>query len=412
MAVALSFLFLLLITLYSSTQQQVSAQLILEQGYTVSTVLNANKLPHPINPSSLLPTLNNAGGTHSVFVLDSPSSVFYTVPFPISQDGDVRRYAGNGSAGFVDGELSFAKFDRPRSFAVDFKGNVYVADKSNHAIRKISKSGVTTIAGGHSRKPGNVDGPAQNASFSEDFELVFVPGVCALLITDRGNRLVRQMNLKPNDCKVVLIGNLDQLDLFGWGLYASSSAPSLPWLSPLLLIHSSSLVQEIIGYHWFSETWKHCQINLERQVVIVCSDIKSVVVSFYFLVGRLVRMSLSQLSLMFRIPRVEKQFLCREPSSLFSMDGAVNHEITKPQIYADQLKDMMSFDEDLDVSEETDKTFKQGDEDHDKSDVSTSSNGAIDAAIHANFVEFANQARQKHPMDGPFVGNSGLVKRK
>lgn len=61
-------------------------------------------------------------------------------------------------------------------------------------------AGVVTIAGGYSRKPGKADGPAQNASFSEDFELFFVPKLCALLIADRGSRLVRQISLKPNDC--------------------------------------------------------------------------------------------------------------------------------------------------------------------------------------------------------------------
>ncbi|MCL7042295.1 hypothetical protein MKW94_028502, partial [Papaver nudicaule] len=59
---------------------------------------------------------------------------------------------------------------------------------------------VVTIAGGYSRKPGRADGPAQNASFSEEFELFFIPKLCALLISDRGSRLVRQISLKPSDC--------------------------------------------------------------------------------------------------------------------------------------------------------------------------------------------------------------------
>nr|DAD30989.1 TPA_asm: hypothetical protein HUJ06_009840 [Nelumbo nucifera] len=91
-------------------------------------------------------------------------------------------------------------FSHPRSFAVDLKGNIYVADRSNHAIRKISKSGVTTIAGGYSKGPGKMDGPAQSASFSEDFELIFISERCSLLISDRGNRLVREMILKHEDC--------------------------------------------------------------------------------------------------------------------------------------------------------------------------------------------------------------------
>jgi hypothetical protein len=58
----------------------------------------------------------------------------------------------------------------------------------------------TTIAGGYSSGTGRRDGPAQNATFSPDFELVYVPRICALLVADRGNRLIRQINLRPEDC--------------------------------------------------------------------------------------------------------------------------------------------------------------------------------------------------------------------
>lgn len=60
--------------------------------------------------------------------------------------------------------------------------------------------GVTTIAGGYSRSSGKEDGPAQNASFSSDFELTFVPQICALLLSDHGHQLIRQINLKAEDC--------------------------------------------------------------------------------------------------------------------------------------------------------------------------------------------------------------------
>lgn len=60
--------------------------------------------------------------------------------------------------------------------------------------------GVTTIAGDSSNLPGHVDGPGQNATFSADYELSFVPEMCALLILDHGNKLIRQINLKEEDC--------------------------------------------------------------------------------------------------------------------------------------------------------------------------------------------------------------------
>ncbi|EMS50369.1 hypothetical protein TRIUR3_17098 [Triticum urartu] len=58
----------------------------------------------------------------------------------------------------------------------------------------------TTIAGGYSAGTGHRDEPAQNATFSPDFELTYIPKICALLVADRGNRLIRQIKLKPEDC--------------------------------------------------------------------------------------------------------------------------------------------------------------------------------------------------------------------
>lgn len=62
------------------------------------------------------------------------------------------------------------------------------------------KIGVSTIAGGNVQKTGKADGPAQDATFSDDFELAFDPQRCALLISDHGNRLIRQLDLKAEDC--------------------------------------------------------------------------------------------------------------------------------------------------------------------------------------------------------------------
>ena len=70
----------------------------------------------------------------------------------------------------------------------------------NKIYKNVNSLGVTTIAGGYSQKPGHSDGPAKNASFSDDFELSFIPGSCSLVISDHGNKLIRQINLKAEDC--------------------------------------------------------------------------------------------------------------------------------------------------------------------------------------------------------------------
>ncbi|KAL8227508.1 hypothetical protein R6Q57_015092 [Mikania cordata] len=132
---------------------------------------------------------------------------------------EVKKLSGNanGNAGYNDCDLESAEFNKPKNFALDTKNNIYIADKSNHVIRKIGKSGVTTIAGGNIRKTGKADGPAQNASFSDDFELVFYSQRCALLISDRGNRLIRQLDLKAEDCTDTYSGSV-MGSTVAWGI--------------------------------------------------------------------------------------------------------------------------------------------------------------------------------------------------
>jgi len=67
----------------------------------------------------------------------------------ISPEGHVSTLAGNGTPGFADGEAALAQFHFPRGIAMDTEGNLYVADRDNHCIRKISPAGVvSTLADG------------------------------------------------------------------------------------------------------------------------------------------------------------------------------------------------------------------------------------------------------------------------
>eukprot|EP00268_Persea_americana_P014710 TRINITY_DN1659_c0_g1_i2.p1 TRINITY_DN1659_c0_g1~~TRINITY_DN1659_c0_g1_i2.p1 ORF type:complete len:373 (+),score=37.04 TRINITY_DN1659_c0_g1_i2:104-1120(+) len=322
--------FLHFLLLAVAKQASSSSKLVLEDGYTVSTLLDANKLKYPIHPFSLLP---RPGQEDDLFLLDSASSSFYTLSFPISKDSAVDRYAGNGVDGFADGEANAAMFHRPRSFAVDSIGNVYVADRNNHAIRKIMQSGVTTIAGGYSNTTGHTDGPAQNASFSNDFDLTFLPRRCILLISDRGNRLIRQMNLKPGDCA-------HHAPPAGAGL----GVPMVSSIGVLCSLIGLIVGLQISGDHRLSKMWKHCQTKVGRRVLITFYGIISVVASSrpYQLLCEFVRMNLTVLSLMVGICRVRRHSLiCK-------------HVGTKPQSSRGQTKDL--------VNSEGRKSVKQGDD--------------------------------------------------
>ncbi|GAB5367215.1 hypothetical protein AAMO2058_001210600 [Amorphochlora amoebiformis] len=60
-----------------------------------------------------------------------------------------RTKAGTNQIGYIDGHVSSARFHYPSDVAVDTSGNIFVADKWNHVIRKISQTynEVTTYAG-------------------------------------------------------------------------------------------------------------------------------------------------------------------------------------------------------------------------------------------------------------------------
>ncbi len=60
---------------------------------------------------------------------------------------DVTRFAGSGINGSADGLRDGAQFSNPQGITIDSRGNLYVADTYNNAIRKVSPMGtVNTLA--------------------------------------------------------------------------------------------------------------------------------------------------------------------------------------------------------------------------------------------------------------------------
>ncbi|XP_061370182.1 uncharacterized protein LOC133312916 [Gastrolobium bilobum] len=167
-----------------------------EHGYTVETVFDGSKLGIEPYAVEVLPN-------GELLILDSANSNVYRISSSLSLYSRPKLVAGSaeGYSGHVDGKLREARMNHPKGITVDDRGNIYVADIMNMAIRKISDSGVTTIAGGKwSRGGGHVDGPSEEAKFSNDFDVVYVGSSCSLLIIDRGNQAIREIQLHFDDC--------------------------------------------------------------------------------------------------------------------------------------------------------------------------------------------------------------------
>lgn len=97
--------------------------------------------------------------------------------------------AGAIESGFRDGPPSSARFGRIVALDRDGTGNLYVADASNHRIRKLDRYGqVTTLAG--TGEPVERDGPALDAAFRELRALgVDAAGNCYVLDGENLRRL-------------------------------------------------------------------------------------------------------------------------------------------------------------------------------------------------------------------------------
>ena len=110
----------------------------------------------------------------------------------IARDATVSTLAGIDSAGSADGVGGNATFSFPSGLAADTAGNVFVADRGNSTIRKITPNGVvTTVAGvaGHSAR---VDGAASVARFTEPYALA-IDALGNLYVSEIGDHSIRKV---------------------------------------------------------------------------------------------------------------------------------------------------------------------------------------------------------------------------
>ncbi|XP_038694899.1 uncharacterized protein LOC119992271 isoform X2 [Tripterygium wilfordii] len=187
-----------LLSLKASTKTAISGRPLMkfESGYTVETVFDGSKLGIEPYYVEVLPN-------GELLILDSANSNLYRTSSSLSLYNRPKLVAGSaeGYSGHVDGRLREARMNHPKGLTVDDRGNIYIADTMNMAIRKISNAGVTTIAGGKwGRGGGHVDGPSEDAKFSDDFDVVYIGSSCSLLVIDRGNQAIREIQLHFDDC--------------------------------------------------------------------------------------------------------------------------------------------------------------------------------------------------------------------
>lgn len=141
----------------------------------------------------------------------------------VGTNGVVNAFAGNGLNSFSGdlGPASSAQIDTPAQISMDAAGNTYFADSKNNRIRKITPAGtVTTVAGNA------LPGFAGDAGLATNAELNHPTGVAIdfagnLYIADTGNNRVRKVF--PNGIIGTYAGN-GNAAFFGDGSNALNAA--------------------------------------------------------------------------------------------------------------------------------------------------------------------------------------------
>jgi sugar lactone lactonase YvrE len=166
---------------------------------------------------------------------------------------------GAGEPGSIDATATAARFNAPSGIALDSAGNLYVADVSNHVVRKVTAAGVVTTLAGASGAIGSADGASGTARFSGPTSVAVSPtGV--VYVADTYNHTIRVIS--PDGTTSTLAGSP------GVGGNSDGSGSTARFLYP------SGIAYSPLGYLLVSDTFNHSikRVNLNGLVTTVAGS--------------------------------------------------------------------------------------------------------------------------------------------
>jgi sugar lactone lactonase YvrE len=181
----------------------------------------------------------------------------------VAPDGSISTLAGTGQAGFAGdgGPARQANLKGPYGVKADKHGNVYIADQQNNRIRKVSPDGtISTVAGNGKREFSGDGGQATQAGLIGPNDMV-VDDAGNLIIADSGNHRIRKVAPDGIISTIAGIGkpNKGENPLAGDGGPAVRTRLNLP----------SSLVFDTAGTLYVGDFSNHAVRKISPDGVIV-----------------------------------------------------------------------------------------------------------------------------------------------
>lgn len=134
--------------------------------------------------------LDNTG---NVYVVDEDDNVIRK----INLSGIIHTIIGTGGIGYSGdgGPATLAKLNSPGGACIDRKGNIYIADSYNDAVRKVNTAGIIyTVAGQGTISGFGGDGGPATLAYLNFPEQVAVDIIGNLYIADAGNNRIRKVD--------------------------------------------------------------------------------------------------------------------------------------------------------------------------------------------------------------------------
>ncbi|GHC84167.1 NHL repeat-containing protein [Streptomyces flavofungini] len=172
-------------------------------------------------------------------------------------EGAIATVAGNGVAGYVSdgGPGALTRLHNPEGVAVDKNGNLYIADRNNHHVRKVTPNGIiTTVAGTGEAGYISDGGPAVATRLNQPVD-VAIDGEGNLYIADIYNNRVRKVS--PSGIITTVAGN-------GEAGYVSDGGPAIA----TRLHHPHGVALDREGNLYISEWSGHRVRKVNRSGII------------------------------------------------------------------------------------------------------------------------------------------------